>query len=191
MVCRRLCRGIHPRRGTWGEPGWRGAVHCRTAISGPPTYPSCPLLLAGALRITPAWRSTTKTRRRLSAMGRGPPTVMPGWVLHTHANALINSSWRRERKLWVTHSHILFAGRSVTEVFYCYVRGPACGLWFGLKRGQTNSNYGAIFLPSSPPGIIPNLSLFLFHLLFVPANVTKLKPSQSCFLRRPSPNPPL
>lgn len=142
MVCQSLCRGIHPRRGAWGEPGRGGAVRCRTAMSGPPTYPCCPLFLSGALRITPAWRSTTKTRRRRSAMGRGPPTVMPGWVLHTHANGLINSSWRTENKLWVPHSHILFAGRNVTGVFYCYARGPACGLWFGLKKGQTNSNYG-------------------------------------------------
>lgn len=138
MVCQSSCRGILSRRGAWGEPGPGGTVRCRTAISGPPTYPRCPLFLTGALRTTPAWRSTTKTRRRRSATGLGPPTAMPGWVLHTHANGLINSSWRTESKLRVPHSHILFAGRSEgmsQGVFYCYVRGPALWAQVQLEKG--------------------------------------------------------
>lgn len=63
-------------------------------------------------------------------------------------------------------------------VFYCYVGGPACCLWFGLKKGQTNLNDGAIFRPSSPLSINPNLLLFLFRLFIVSVNVTKPNPSQ-------------
>lgn len=66
-------------------------------------------------------------------------------------------------------------------VFYCYARGPACGLWFGLKKGQANSNYGAIVVPYSPSDIIPNLLRSYSTCFFCPCGCNQTEPLTELF----------
>lgn len=63
-------------QGCWGRSA-RGLM----VISGLPSYHWTPLPLTGTSQTTPAWKSTTKTQPRLSAMHPDLPTAMPGWVL--------------------------------------------------------------------------------------------------------------
>lgn len=105
---------------------------------------------------------------------------------HMQMVSLTAAEWWRANCESPTLKSCLRKGMS-QGVFYSDVRGPASGLWFGLNQEQTNSNYGAIFLPYTSLGIIPNLSLFLFHLFFCPCECNQTKPLTELFPRAPLP----
>ena len=187
--CQSMYRDICPWLGCLRDPDWDRIVRFLMVISGLPFYHRTPPPLTGTSQTTLAWRCTTKTQHRHSAMDPDLPTVIPGWVLHCRLHKsehfLITSRSCGEMTRFVavkilspassfSPSYILFAfeGRNVSlplvnllrrGVLYCSPGGLHLGFPYmvccNLFKGQFRAILRTISLCHSFPNISSNLFL--------------------------------